>query len=84
MHETFVFYYNPKSEIETITGKIVNKVKHSIIGHFLTNQNKSKLIWISHLRLRHIEKDLIAGMVCYEDGNIFQGYSDKNTKIYIR
>ena len=46
MHETFVFYYNPKSEIETITTKFENydDEKHFIIGHFVSDQNKSKLI----------------------------------------
>ena len=45
MHETFVFYYNPKSEIETITRKFENNDEMYLsIGHFLTDQNKSKLI----------------------------------------
>ena len=45
MHETFVFYINPKSEIETITTKFENSdEKYFYIGHFLTDQNKSKLI----------------------------------------
>ena len=45
MHETFVFYYNPKSEIETITSEFANNVeKYFIIGHFVYDQNKSKLI----------------------------------------
>ena len=50
MHETFVFYFNPKSEIETITIKIENSdEKYFVIGHFVYDQNKGKLILISHL-----------------------------------
>ena len=46
MHETFVFYYNPKLEIETITRKFENNDEnYFIIGHFLTDQNNSKLIF---------------------------------------
>ena len=45
MHETFVFYYNPKSVIETIITKFENSdEKYFIIGHFASDQNKSKLI----------------------------------------
>ena len=44
MHETFVFYYNPESEIETITRKVTNDEKYFVIGHFVLDQNKSKLI----------------------------------------
>ena len=44
MHETFVFYYNPESEIETITRKFENAIEYLRIGHFLTDQNNSKLI----------------------------------------
>ena len=44
MHETFVFYYNPKSEIETITKKFENSDSYFYIGHFESDQNNSKLI----------------------------------------
>ena len=45
MHETFVFYYNPKSEIETITLEFENSdEKYFIIGHFVYDQNNGKLI----------------------------------------
>ena len=44
MHETFVFYYNPESEIETITKKFENDEKCLSIGHFVYDQNNSKLI----------------------------------------
>ena len=45
MNEAFVFYYNPKSEIETITRKFANSdEKYSVIGNFVCDQNKSKLI----------------------------------------
>ena len=44
MHQTFVFYYNPESEIETITRKRSNSdEKYFIIGHFVYDQNNSKL-----------------------------------------
>ena len=44
MHQTFVFYFNPKSEIETITAKFENTLEHFIIGHFVYDQNNGKLI----------------------------------------
>ena len=45
MHETFVYYYNPKSEIETITKKRSNSDEKSLnIGHFVLDQNNGKLI----------------------------------------
>ena len=45
MNEAFVFYYNPKSEIETITRKFANSdVNFFSIGHFESDQNNSKLI----------------------------------------
>ena len=45
MHQTFVFYFNPKSEIETITTKFANgDEKFLNIGHFVLDQNNSKLI----------------------------------------
>ena len=45
MHETFVFYFNPKSEIETITTKIENSNENYFsIGHFVLDQNNGKLI----------------------------------------
>ena len=45
MHQTFVFYYNPESEIETITRKFKNSDENYFsIGHFVYDQNKSKLI----------------------------------------
>ena len=45
MHETFVFYFNPKSEIETITTKFANSdTKCLSIGHCVYDQNNGKLI----------------------------------------
>ena len=45
MHQTFAFYYNPESEIETITTKFKNNdEKYFIIGHFVYDQNNGKLI----------------------------------------
>ena len=45
MQETFVFYYNPESEIETITLEFENSdEKYFIIGHFVYDQNNGKLI----------------------------------------
>ena len=45
MHQTFVFYYNPKSEFETITTKRSNSDEKSLnLGYFVSDQNKSKLI----------------------------------------
>ena len=44
MHQTFVFYYNPKSEIETITSEFANAIEYLSIGHFVYDQNNSKLI----------------------------------------
>ena len=44
MHEAFVFYFNPKSEIETITRNFENDEKCFRIGHFVYDQNNGKLI----------------------------------------
>ena len=45
MHETFNFYYNPESEIETITQNFTNSDEFFLsIGHFVYDQNKGKLI----------------------------------------
>ena len=44
MHETFVFYFNPKSEIDTITLEYANVENYFSIGHFVYDQNNSKLI----------------------------------------
>ena len=50
MHETFVFYLNPKSEIETITRKIENSDENFFsISYFVYDENNGKLILISHL-----------------------------------
>ena len=50
IHKTFVFYYNPESEIKTITGKNVNNDKRCLsIGYFVLDQNNSKFIPILHL-----------------------------------
>ena len=48
-YETFVFYYNPESEIETITENLKNSDKKSFnIGYFVSNQNNGKLIWFEY------------------------------------
>ena len=45
MHEAFVFFFNPKSEIETITLEFENNdEKYFSIGHFVDDQNNGKLI----------------------------------------
>ena len=46
-YETFVFYYNPESKIDTFTQNYINSnAKCLSIGHFVYDQNNSKLIWI--------------------------------------
>ena len=48
-YETFVFYYNPESEIDKFIQKFVDSDEKCLsIGHFVYDQNNGKLNWFEY------------------------------------